>query len=79
MNRQTLINQVKEEYARLASQTSEQNKIQSTNKLSPEAYYENLLAFVIAEIEKGTFDNFQSGKEIVRRVAADKSFVLIQT
>lgn len=72
MKRQELIDQVKEEYANIASQTSQQNFQQTTMELTPEAYYEFLLSDVISEIQKGTFDSFQSGAEIVNKVAADK-------
>jgi len=73
MNRQELINQVKEEYAGIASDKSQQHFFQTTTEITPEAYYENLLSAVIFEIQKGTFDNCRSGTEIINKVAADKS------
>ncbi len=73
MNRQALIDQVKEEYASIASDASQQHFTQTTTDLTPEAYYENLLGSVIHEISKGTFDNCKTGSEIVNKVAADKS------
>jgi len=73
MKRQDLINQVKEEYANIASHSSQQHFIQTTTELTPEAYYENLLGAVISEIQNGTFDNCRSGVEIVNKVAADKA------
>ena len=73
MKRQDLINQVKEQYAGIASHKSQQHFYQTTAYITPEAYYEKLLSAVISEIQKGTFDNCQSGIEIVNKVAADKS------
>ena len=75
MKRQDLINQVKEEYATIASQASQQHFHQTTAEISPEAYYEKLLGSVISEIQDGTFDNCRSGTEIVNKVAADKSIL----
>lgn len=71
--RQDLIDQVKEEYASIASSESQQHFHQSTTDMTPEAYYEKLLGSVISEISNGTFDTCQSGSEIVNKVAADKS------
>lgn len=73
MKREELIAQVKEEYANIASSESQQSSIQATTDFTPEAYYENLLNTVINEISKGTFDNCNSGVEIVNIVANDKS------
>ena len=73
MKREELISQVIEEYASIASAASQQHFHQTTVEVTPEAYYENLLNKVIAEIEHGTFDNCRSGLEIVNKVAADKS------
>ena len=75
MKRQELIDQVKEEYASIASHTSQQHFYQTTNQLTPEAYYENLLSAVISEIQDGTFDNCRSGTEVVNKVAADKTIL----
>jgi len=75
MNRQELIDQVKEEYASIASDESQSHFYQTTTEITPEAYYENLLSSVISEIQRGTFDNCRSGSEIVNKVAADKSFL----
>jgi len=75
MKRQELIDQVKEEYASIASHTSQQHFYQTTSELTPEAYYENLLSAVISEIQDGTFDNCRSGTEIVNKVAADKTIL----
>ncbi len=75
MKRDELIQQVKEEYASIASDASQQHFNQTTTDLTPEAYYEKLLDAVIAEISKGTFDNCRSGGEIVNKVAADKSIL----
>lgn len=72
MNRNKLIEQVKNEYAILASDESQQHFFQTTDSITPEAYYENLLNMVLTEIESGTFDSFHSGKEIMEAVANDK-------
>ena len=73
--RQNLINQVKEEYASIASQESQQHFHKTTTEITPEAYYEKLLGAVITEIENGTFDNCRSGAEIINKVAADKTIL----
>lgn len=75
MNRDKLIAQVKNEYARIASSESQQHFHQTTTEITPEAYYENLLSNVITEINKGTFDNFKSGEEVVTAIANDKTWL----
>jgi len=75
MKRQELIDQVKNEYANIASSKSQQHFHQTTTESSPEAYYENLLSAVITEISKGAFDHCRSGIEIVNTVAADKGLL----
>jgi len=75
MNRQELIDQVKEEYAGIASDESQHHFHQTTTEFTPEAYYEKLLGAVITEIQNGTFDNCRSGHEIINKVAADKSIL----
>lgn len=75
MNRDKLIAQVKNEYARIASSDSQQHFHQTTTDLTPEAYYEDLLGRAINEIQKGTFDHCKSGQEIVNAIANDKSWL----
>lgn len=75
MNRNQLISEVKEEYARIASSASIQLDQPSTTKMTPEAYYEMLLSNAISEISNGTFDNFNSGKEIITAIANDKHWL----
>ncbi|WP_324823898.1 hypothetical protein [Sinanaerobacter sp. ZZT-01] len=75
MNRDKLIEQIKDEYARLASTESQEDFIQSTTDLTPEAYYEKLLSKAIDEINKGTFDDFESGKEVVSAIANNKTLL----
>ena len=75
MKRETLIAQVKEEYANIASASSQQHFHQTTTAQTPEAYYEHLLGHVISGIEQGRFDHCKSGAEIVNRVAGDKSLL----
>ena len=75
MNRDKLIDQVKDEYARIASSESQQDFIQNTTQLTPEVYYEKLLSKAIDEISKGTFDDFKSGEEVVSAIANDKTLL----
>lgn len=72
MDRDKLITQVKNEYARIASSESQQHFHQTTTEITPEAYYEDLLSRAINEINRGTFDDFKSGEEIVTAIANDK-------
>lgn len=73
MKREELIDQIKDEYASIASSKRQHHFHQTTTELTPETYYENLQNAVISEISKGTFDNCRSGTEIVNIVAADKT------
>ncbi|WP_124100112.1 hypothetical protein [Ruminococcus sp. Marseille-P6503] len=73
MNRDELIQQVKEKYAGIASAESQQHFHQTTTEITAEAYYEKLLQCVINEISRGTFDNVRSADEVINKVAADKS------
>ncbi len=75
MNREELIDQVKNEYARIASSESQQHFCQTTTEITPEAYYEDLLSKAISEITKGTLDNFKSGEEVVTAIANDKTWL----
>ncbi len=75
MNRNKLIEQVKQEYAQLCSDQSQQHFHQTTSGVSPQTYYENLLGMVVDEINMGTFDDFANGAEIVATVANDKSWL----
>ena len=75
MKRDQLIQEVKEQYANIASNESQQHFTQTTTELTPEAYYEKLLNLVLEEIDKGKFDNCRSGAEIINKVAADKSIL----
>ncbi|SHI17915.1 hypothetical protein SAMN02745823_03066 [Sporobacter termitidis DSM 10068] len=78
MNRDKLIAQVKNEYARLSQTETQQHFGQTTTGLNAEAYYGNLLNLVEREISAGTFDGFHSGQEIVDAVANDKNKWLSQ-
>jgi len=75
MKRDHLIEQVKYEYANIASDESQRHFHQTTTEITPEAYYEKLLNAAITEISKGTFDNCRSGTEIVNKIADDKSIL----
>ena len=72
MTRDQLIAGVKDEYARLLASEDQQHFHQTTQGVTPQKYYENLLDMVTGEIERGTFDNFQNGNSIVEAVANDK-------
>lgn len=72
MNRETLIEQVKGEYAHLEAAHAQQHFVQTTSDITPQAYYENLLGMVIEQISTGTFDRFQSGRAIVDAVSKNK-------
>lgn len=78
MDRQELIHEVKGLYASLASQESQQHFSKTTDNITPEAYYENILGMVINQIEAGTFDSFQSGRAIIDAVSKDKQKWLSQ-
>lgn len=75
MNRDKLIAQVKNEYARIASMESQQHFHQTTTNMTAEAYYENILSQAIGEIDKGTFDDFKSGEDVVTAIANDKTWL----
>lgn len=75
MNRDKLIAQVKNKYAQIASSESQQHFEQTTTDMTPEAYYENLLSKAISEINRGTFDDFKSGEEVVTAIANDKTWL----
>lgn len=75
MNRDKLIAQVKNEYARIASDESQQHFHETTTEITAEAYYENLLGMAIDEISRGTFDDFKSGEAVVTAIANDKSWL----
>ncbi len=72
MNRDELIDQVKDRYAHFANTETQDHFHQTAQGVSPEAYYESLLNMVTDEISAGTFDSFSSGDAIVAAVANDK-------
>ncbi len=78
MNRDKLIAQVKNEYTRLAGDESQQHFSQTTNSITADDYYGNLLSMVENEISRGTFDDFHSGLDIVEAVKNDKQKWLSQ-
>ena len=73
--REELIKQVREEYENIRFSDNQQHFHNTTSGITPEAYYGTLMRAVIEEISKGKFDNCRSGKEIVGKVAADKSLL----
>jgi RNA binding exosome subunit len=72
MHRDKLIEQVKNEYSRLAQDETQQHFSQTTSDFTAEGYYGNLLNMVEHEIAAGTFDGFHNGREVVEAVANDK-------
>ena len=75
MKREQLIEQVKEEYENIRFSEDQQHFHSTATGITPEAYYGTLSRMVIEEINNGKFDNCRSGREIVNKVAADKSLV----
>ena len=75
MKREELIEQVKEEYANIRFSDDQQHFHNTATGITPEAYYGTLMTAVIGEIQKGKFDDCRSGKEIVNKVAADKTLL----
>ena len=75
MTREELIQQVKEEYANIQFSEHQQHFHNTTTGITPEAYYGTLAEKVIDEINNGRFDNCRSGKEIVNKVAVDKTLL----
>jgi len=74
LDREQLIQQVKNEYARLAQQESRDHRTdQYNNGLSPEAYYEQALEQAIREIEAGKHDDCGSGLKVIERIANRKT------
>ena len=72
MNRDKLIQEVKEEYARLAAGHSREDFIDDPNSQSAESYFEQLLQTVIKGIEDGRFDRFMNGRQIMEAVANNR-------
>lgn len=74
MNRDLLIQQVKNEYARLAQfESREYVTNQSYSAVSPEVYYERTLERVIRDISAGKYDDCVSGLQVVERNANHKT------
>ena len=72
MHRDKLIQEVKEEYARLAAGHSREDFIEDCCTQSAESYFEQLLQTVIVGIEDGRFDRFINGRQIMEAVANDQ-------
>ena len=74
MNRDLLIQQVKNEYARLAQfESREYVTNQSYSAVSPEVYYERTLERVIRDISAGKYDDCVSGLQVIERNANHKT------
>jgi small acid-soluble spore protein tlp len=74
LDRDTLIQQVKNEYARLADLESHAHIInQSYNGTSPEAYYEQALEKAIRGISAGKYDDCISGLQVIEEIANHKT------
>mgnify|MGYP003623610800 CR=1 FL=1 len=69
--RERLIQEVKNEYARLADMESGERFVGAVGEPPPEAYYEKLLNEVLAAVETGVFDQFDGGREIVEAMAGN--------
>ncbi len=72
MDRETLMQEVKEIYAGISQQETRQHFTQTNSNSNPEKYYEEILNMVLQEIAAGTFDGFRSGRDIVEAVSKDK-------
>jgi len=72
MHRDKLIQEVKEEYARLAAGHGREDFIEDASIQSAQGYFEQLLDGVIGAIEDGRFDRFVSGREIMEAVANNR-------
>ena len=72
MDRETLMQEVKEIYAGISQQETRQHFTQNNSNSNPEKYYEEILNMVLQEIAAGTFDGFRSGRDIVEAVSKDK-------
>ncbi|MCL2576744.1 MAG: hypothetical protein FWE27_01660 [Defluviitaleaceae bacterium] len=74
-HRNNLIEQVIEEYSNFIASKHQQHFHNTTTGITPEAYYTTLQNAVITEINNGKFDSCRSGREIVNKIAADKSLL----
>ena len=72
MHRDKLIQEVKEEYARLAAGHGREDFITDCNSQSAESYFEQLLDNVIGAIEEGKFDRFVDGRQVMEAVANNR-------
>lgn len=76
MDRDILIQQVKDEYARLADLESRGHITRkSYSGMSPEAHYERTLEKAIRDISAGKHDDCVSGFQVVERIANRKTKV----
>lgn len=74
MDRDTLIQQVKNEYARLADLESQAHVTNHTySGISPEKYYEQALEKAIRDISAGKYDDCISGLQVVEQIANHKT------
>lgn len=74
MERDTLIQQVKDEYARLADIESRGHITgRSYGGVSPEAHYEKALEKAIRGISAGKYDDCVSGLQVVEQIANNKT------
>jgi len=74
LDRDTMIQQVKSEYARLAELESRAHITdQSYSGMSPEVYYERTLEKAIRGISAGKYDDCISGLHVVEQIAKHKT------
>jgi len=76
LDREILIQQVKNEYARLADLASREHITdQAYSGMLPEAYYEQALETAIRDVSAGKYDDCISGLQVVERNANNKTKV----
>ena len=76
MDRDILIQQVKNEYARLSDLASREHITdQGYSGMRPEAYYEQALETAIRDVSAGKYDDCISGLQVVERNANNKTKV----
>jgi len=70
MQREKLIREVREEYARLAQSWGD--FIDEAFDEPVEAYFERLFGLVIQAIEEGRFDRFMNGRQVMEAVVNNR-------
>jgi len=73
LDRQKLINEVKQKYQELANEETRYNFRNEGDFRNPEKYYEDLLHNAINLIEAGAFDGYENGSQVVEKIAKNKN------